>query len=101
MFVASGGASGGGGGGSCGLPLQLVTTYSFVLMKQQTKGKRFKGKRQFTVPYFLRVIFKFEQPPSFFLLIFIDYYIFNNTRIQFQITITKERKKRNVILVKN
>ena len=46
------------------LPLQLVTTYSFVLMKQQTKEKRFRGKRPFAVPYFLRVIVKFEQPPS-------------------------------------
>ena len=41
-----------------------------------------------------------QKTSLFFLLIFIDYYVFNNTRIQFQITITKEREKRNVILVK-
>ena len=42
---------------------------SFVLKEQQSKGKRFKGKRPFTVPYFLRacdcqVRTETEQPPS-------------------------------------
>ena len=41
------------------LPLQLFTTDSLVLMVQQTKGKRFKDMRPFTVPYFLRVIAMF------------------------------------------